>query len=157
MAASFSGKPCPAYLEQAFLTSRSGLWGFISSTAWPLLTSITWESPSQATCSIFPRMKVTTPVVPHRRLWRMKRNAPSFKEARKNHLKAFPSLTRGQTRCCSSGQPVPGQEQAVLSSRLRLFRNGPSGLTWLNAGDGFCPVTPLALASRFWSWAMLLL
>lgn len=90
---------CPGVFRQALLTSRSGLWGFISSTAWPLLTSMTWESPSQATCSIFPRMKVTTPVVPQRRLWKK----IHF------HFKAFSYLTQGQNtlklqcRACSQG------------------------------------------------------
>ena len=57
-----------ARTEQSIPTSLSGLCGFISSTAWPFLTSITWESPTQATCNMLPLIKVTTPVVPHLKL-----------------------------------------------------------------------------------------
>ncbi len=49
-----------------FLTSLSGLCGFISSTGWPLFTIMTCESPSQATYSVRPFRKVTTPVEPQR-------------------------------------------------------------------------------------------
>ena len=38
----------------------------MSSTAWPFFTSMTCESPSQATYRVRPRRKVTTPVVPQR-------------------------------------------------------------------------------------------
>lgn len=113
---------CPGLFSQALLTSRSGLWGFISSTAWPLLTSMTWESPSQATCSIFPRMKVTTPVVPQRRLWKK----THF------HFKAFSSLTQGQNTLKLQHRAIPREEQAVLSLQLQLLTNSPSEPTWLN-------------------------
>lgn len=46
------------------LTCRSGLCGSISFTTCPCCTRITWESPSQATCRVFPAMSAHTPVVP---------------------------------------------------------------------------------------------
>lgn len=68
------------------VTSLSGLCGFISSTTCPLRTRMTWESPSQATYSVRPRRKVTTPVVPQRRCWGCIWNKYSWSRGRESYV-----------------------------------------------------------------------
>lgn len=142
-------------LAQALLTSRSGLWGFISSTAWPFLTSITWESPSQATCSIFPRMKVTTPVVPQRRLWIVRKKPQAQFWISKQEPPESISLLEDRTHWYSTMQPAPREEQAVLSTAM--FSSSPSRPQPLNKSDQFYAVTPLASEPGFRSWALLVI
>lgn len=47
-----------------FHTCRSGLCGSISFTTWPCCTKMACESPSHATCRVWPATSAHTPVVP---------------------------------------------------------------------------------------------
>lgn len=59
------------------LTSLSGLWGSMRVTTCPFLTSIAWESPSQATVSSWPQIRAATPVVPLRRRCQTHKHTPT--------------------------------------------------------------------------------
>ena len=86
----------------------------MSSTAWPFFTSMTCESPSQATYRVRPRRKVTTPVVPQRTF--CQHNAST-----QHNVSTAPQL---------SGYPGAGETPPLGTP----IRDGPEGFTPSSGG-----------------------